>query len=277
MTDIPLHIGIYGKHPSFGDFVTAGLPDAAQSTVEEWLYKVLPKLRDMWGENWQTFFDAAPVINFWFGSDLTRGSGSLCGLMGPSRDKVGRRFPLMGAIAGSSLPPPPLDPDESVYHALGRCLSAYIREDGSGASQFGELLSTRMSSLVSAPEAPEEPGFWAARNDADTARLWADVAAADHARAAAGRSYLWCSGRGGSAVHVSKGLPDADAMAWLMTSAIAAPMPEPETAMEDEATIPPAPLPDVATEEPEAALMDAATVPPAPLPDLGLTDRGAAE
>ena len=277
MTEIPLHIGIYGKHPSFGDFVTAGLPENAQSAVEEWLYRVLPKLRDMWGDNWQAFFDAAPIINFWFGPDLTKGAGSLCGMMGPSRDKVGRRFPLMGAVAGSNIAPPPLDADETVYAALGRCLSAYTREDGTGAAQFGELLERRMSALVAGAEAADDPGFWAARNDGDTARLWSDVAKADHLRAAADRSYLWCSGAGGSAVHVSQGLPNADAMAWLMTSAIAAPMPQPDEAQQEDITIPPAALPVAETNETEQAFEESTTLPPAPMPDLRLSDKEAAE
>lgn len=218
-------IGIYGKHPAFGDFVTAGLPPPAQEMVERWLHKVLPALRDMWGDNWQAFFDAAPVINFWFGPALTGGAGSLCGMMGPSRDKVGRRFPLLSAVAGSGQPPPPVSADQSLYSAMVQAVGTYERREGTGAVDYHHAVNQQLGGLITPPDDNTDPGFWAVRKDGDTARLWADVAAADHLRGAVRRSYLWCAGAGGAAVHVAEGLPGPDEMAWMMTSAIAAPMP----------------------------------------------------
>ena len=233
-------IGIYGKHPQFGDFVTAGLPQPAQDLVERWLHKVLPALRDKWGDHWQAFFDAAPVINFWFGPALTGGAGSLCGMMGPSRDKVGRRFPLMGAVAGSGQLPPPVNGDQTFYAAMLGAVGQYVRREGQGAVDYHHAVSQVIAGLVVPPEDNPDPGFWAVRKDGDMVQLWADVSAADHARSAVRRSYLWCAGAGGAAVHVSEGLPGAEEMAWLMTSAIAAPMPEREDAdVSVEETLPP--------------------------------------
>ena len=234
VASITPQVGIYGKHPSFGDFVTAGLPDAGQNMLERWLHTVLPALRDMWGENWQTFFDAAPVINFWFGPDLTGGVGSICGMMGPSRDKVGRRFPLLAAVAGSGKMPPPVDTDQTLYAAFLQSVASYERREGTGAVDFHHILSQDMAAHITAHEDAGDPGFWAVRQDGDTARLWGDVAAADHVRGAVGRSYLWCAGAGGAAVHVSQGLPGHEEMAWLMTSAIAAPLPPAEDHNEQE-------------------------------------------
>jgi len=124
-----IRVGIYGKHPAFGDFVTAGLPQASQDLLESWLNRVLPQLRDLWGEQWQAAFDAAPVMMFWIGPGLTAGDGALCGVMGPSRDKVARRFPLLEGVPGSGQRPPALDADPSLDPGLPASLARTVRPE----------------------------------------------------------------------------------------------------------------------------------------------------
>ena len=238
-------VGLYGKHPAFGDFVTAGLSETAQSTLEKWLNKVMPAVRDGWGENWGPLFDASPLIRFWFGAALTGEHGPLWGVMAPSRDKVGRRFPLIAAVSGAAQPAPVQGGDQTAYDAIIAAVRNYERTAGTGAGDYATHLRSAIAQLIPPPADPMEPAFWAARADGDLDRLWHDVAAVDHARATAGRSYLWCDGPGGGAVHVTRSLPEANVLAWLMSDAVrgqvppAVPMPEP-----DKVTAPPAvPMP----------------------------------
>lgn len=230
MMQAPVTIGIYGKHPAFGDFIFSGLDATAQSALEKWLASVMPVVRDGWGEHWQAAFDASPLIRFWYGSDMMGGAGPLCGIMAPSRDKVGRRFPFIAAVSGAAQPAPVQNGDQALYDAMEHGLAQMAQPVG-GAAEMAKVLQTALSGLVPGPAEPIEPGFWAARADGNLARLWDDVSPVDHTRASALRSYLWCKGAGGGAVHVTRGLPGAEVLAWLMTDAVrpvappAAPMP----------------------------------------------------
>jgi len=52
---------IYGKHPAFGDFIGAGLPQAVQDRLDGWLGAMLADLRVGWAAAWEASFDAAPA------------------------------------------------------------------------------------------------------------------------------------------------------------------------------------------------------------------------
>lgn len=218
-------VGLYGKHPAFGDFVTNGLPETAQATLEKWLHRVMPAIRDGWGEGWGPLFDASPVIRFWFGASLVDEVGPIFGVMAPSRDTVGRRFPLAAAVVGSGQPAPVHAGDQTIYEALTDGIRTYSREPAAGAGDYTAHVKAKVDAVLPGPAAPPEPDFWASRADGDLDRLWGDVAEVDHMRAATARSYLWCEGPGGAAVHVTRGLPDAPVLAWLMTDAVRATAP----------------------------------------------------
>ncbi len=222
-------LGVYGKHPAFGDFLSAGLPDAAQAAVEGWLNTVLPEMKAHLAEGWEAIYDAAPTLRFWIGGDIA-GSGSLAGVMLASRDKVGRRFPLVVGAAQSNLAPPVLDPDQAVYDRIQDQVAALDPVTDAGAAGMIATLHLDLE-----PGAPEEPSFWAVRPGAEISDLWADVSVADHLRAAAGRSYWWAVGNaeGQSAVYACAGLPPAQALCWLMSDATKLPaMVEPVAELE---------------------------------------------
>ena len=107
-------IGIFGKHPAFGDFLGAGLSGGLRELLEAWLNRMLPELRALWAGAWEQNWDSAPVLRFWIGAGLSGGVG-LRGVMIPSRDRTGRRFPLVVAQAGG--PPPVLDAAQDFYRA----------------------------------------------------------------------------------------------------------------------------------------------------------------
>ncbi len=264
-------VGLYGKHPAFGDFVTNGLPDGPQDTLEKWLHHVMPAIRDGWGNDWGPLFDASPVIRFWFGAGLIGEVAPIFGVMAPSRDTVGRRFPLAAAVAGSSQPAPVQSGDQAIYVALTEAMRSYARDPSTGAGDYAAHVHRAVSAMLPPPATELEPDFWAARADGDLDRLWGDVAGVDHLRAAATRSYLWCEGPGGAAVHVTRGLPDAPVLAWLMTDAVRATAPAavPMPALDEQ--------PQAMAPEPDKTVPPMAdndnTVAPVVLPQM--TDEGA--
>ena len=264
-----VRIGLYGKHPEWGDFIAAGLSPKAEDLLQGWLTGALPQLREAWGDGWEGWYDASPVIRFWFGEGLVERAGPLTGILVPSRDKVGRRFPLVIAVEGAEVPAPALAPDGGLHGTLWQALEGYARGHGQGAADLAFAIQRGVGDLPAAAE--PEPGFWAARADGNLDQLWADVAAVDHARATALRSYLWVQGRDGAAVHVCRGLPEAAMLGWLMTDAVGgAGAPEPPAAAAEEPA--PAPEPDTTIAPTEQTRADGVPVPPlAPIPDWDVT------
>lgn len=215
---------VYGKHPAFGDFVTAGLSGVAQDRIEGWLNTSLSTLKTAWGTAWEAGFDGSPTIAFWLGARVT-GSGAVRGALMPSRDKVGRRFPLLAGCEGPGALPPAVDPADSYCTDIADLLASLEPDPAKGAQGMLELLPE-----VDGEDVDADPAFWAARDDGDQAQLWADVAFADHLRAAHGRSYWWVAGVPTS-LYATEGFLPAEALAWLMTGG--RPVEELATAAED--------------------------------------------
>ncbi len=207
-------IGIYGKHPGFGDFVAGGLSDPMRARIEGWVGSFLPALRTMWAADWEVLYDAAPPLRLWFGPDLTK-AGTFTGCLIPSRDKVGRRYPLIAGTEAVAVLPPVLDTDQRLYEAVEDAVAAYQRPAGTAA----EGLVAALVDVLGHPEPEVLPqrSFWATRPGADVAALWSDVAAADHVGLAGGRSYVWVRGAPGgqSGLHVADRLPTVQEIAWL--------------------------------------------------------------
>lgn len=210
-----LSAGFYGKHPAFGDFVTAGLSQALSDHLEYWLNTMLPDLRDGVAGAWEAHYDAAPIMRIWIGPALTPEGRGFCGMMAAARDKVGRRFPLLAGVEGATLAPPPVDTDQSYYDAIDDFLNGFVRGDHDARVMAAQFADAVLPQLTSAEPLPVTD-FWAARPDGDVARLWSDVAEADAVRARASRSYLWRAAPDGSALYVTDGLPGAAVFAWMM-------------------------------------------------------------
>ncbi len=185
-------LGVYGKHPAKGDFIDYGLPPAVLKRLEVWLDAALAEARTTLGPAWEAVWPAAPRLHFWLGEGIW--GEPVAGVMAASRDRVGRRFPLVMLATGGDTPPPPVTLAGQDWHAA---LSAHLAVClGWGTlEQTADLLAgaprPEMAEGVTAPVAPE---FWAVRPGASAAALWEDVALADHRSAAADRSYWWVAG-----------------------------------------------------------------------------------
>lgn len=92
--------GWYGKLPGLGDFAMRRLPPAFVSRWDDWLQCGLHTMRDLPSGDHDTL---APVCRFWLADNVVDGS-AWGGLLMPSADRSGRRFPLtvaqpMGTLA----------------------------------------------------------------------------------------------------------------------------------------------------------------------------------
>jgi len=82
--------GWYGKLPGLGDFVMRRLPPAFVNRWDDWLQQGLRGMRDSPRSDVPVL---APVRRFWLGAGVVD-AGAWAGLLMPSSDRAGRRFPL---------------------------------------------------------------------------------------------------------------------------------------------------------------------------------------
>lgn len=187
--------GVYGKHPAKGDFLSHGVPPAVQARLEVWLDAALAEARAALGADWQSVWPAAPALHFWLGEGIW--GEAVAGLMAPSQDRVGRRFPLVFLATGLDAPPPPItDFGQDWHRALAaHAAMALARPD---LDQPADLLSgaprpDRAEGTIVPPE------LCAARPGPGVGALWQDMAQPDHRCAAAARSYWWIEGESAAA------------------------------------------------------------------------------
>ena len=89
----PFIAGCYGKLPFHGDFIRhrAALPEV--DALDEWIQSGILALRQAAGTGWEAAFDAAPPLRFLY---APKGAARvLGGVLAPSRDRAGRRFPFL--------------------------------------------------------------------------------------------------------------------------------------------------------------------------------------
>jgi type VI secretion system protein ImpM len=96
-----LQIGWFGKLPSDGDFAHRRMPRSVLDVLDDWLRRGLAQLQARSPAAWRDSFAAAPTWNCAIPAPVAGGM-TLVGLIAPSRDRVGRQFPL---CAGVVLPP----------------------------------------------------------------------------------------------------------------------------------------------------------------------------
>lgn len=114
----PVRVGFYGKLPSKGDFVRAGLSRAFAGAWDSWLQTVMLIARNDPGDAWW----AMRAWRFAFDPGIC-GPRPATGLFLPSADRVGRLFPLLIAAEGAGVNSPFLDSAESIGAAAIRSAS----------------------------------------------------------------------------------------------------------------------------------------------------------
>lgn len=85
--------GAYGKIPSIGDFFRLDPPPGFVSVWDTWLQRCLVSGTHTYGGQWDALYMSVPIWRFCLSPGLA-GAGKIIGVLMPSVDRVGRRFPL---------------------------------------------------------------------------------------------------------------------------------------------------------------------------------------
>lgn len=93
MEELDAGPGWYGKLPGAGDFVSRRLSAEFVHAWDEWLQHGMARADDMLGAGW---IERAGVVRFWI-APMVVDRSAWTGLVLPSRDRVGRAFPLTAA------------------------------------------------------------------------------------------------------------------------------------------------------------------------------------
>jgi serine/threonine-protein phosphatase Stp1 len=150
--------GVYGKLPSHGDFVRRGLPQSFVAPWDEWLQTVVNAARTSLGdEEFASLWDAAPGWRFRLAPGAC-GEAAVVGVLLPSRDSVGRRFPVTLA---SLAEPGAVPSDESWF--------AELEKVGQAGRDQGDSVDVLLAALPGGPQNIGSPtgksspaGWWTA-------------------------------------------------------------------------------------------------------------------
>lgn len=98
--------GLFGKVPAHGDFVRRGLPTSFVAPWDAWLQRGMEAARERLGPRWAELWDSAPPWRFALPAGAC-GPDAVAGVMLPSQDMVGRRFPItLAALVARDAPAP---------------------------------------------------------------------------------------------------------------------------------------------------------------------------
>ena len=85
--------GAFGKMPSVGDFFRFGIPNAFVQHWDDWIQRSMLEASQTLGPAWDEYYMSAPIWRFCLSPGLA-GPQKMIGVLMPSVDRVGRRFPL---------------------------------------------------------------------------------------------------------------------------------------------------------------------------------------
>ncbi|MCC2596537.1 type VI secretion system-associated protein TagF [Pusillimonas sp. MFBS29] len=155
-------VGWYGKMPANGDFLHRRLSRELVQWWDKWLQMGVAGLHQRDAQNVEAAYQVAPLWNFAVPAGFGSGVVQL-GCIGPSRDRVGRSYPLviMLSIPERDFNPSVLAGANGFYRQLGVSLLAALRH-GCSPEQFDQSLRLACSEIKSmvAAQAPvaEDPG-----------------------------------------------------------------------------------------------------------------------
>lgn len=87
------NVGLYGKLPAHGDFITRDLPPAFINIWDEWLQRGMLCSQEELGDNWLDIYLTSPIWRFAISTGAID-DNNWAGIMIPSVDRVGRYFPF---------------------------------------------------------------------------------------------------------------------------------------------------------------------------------------
>ena len=267
-----IEVGVLGKHPGYGDFVRHGIEEPIADELTNWIDTTLTEVRDQLKADWADFWDNGQELRFWLGRGIL--GHTTIGIFRPSRDRVGRRYPLILMAQGVAVEAPVIDHDQRPWDVL----SAQMQRMQPGQGAAALLRGVDADALFVAPEPAEAsemgPVIWAHHPEGDLSQLLASAAPVDHGRAATTRSYWWSVAAPGRAPVwlAHPGLPQGPALAWAIGGVpMDGPMPAPVPPPVPDAQVEPDPYGEIAAEDapppmPQEAFHSAAVAAPPELP-----------
>jgi len=88
-----LTAGFFGKLPKFADFVKLNASGSELAVIDQWLQEGLATAKLKYKNDWRTFYQSTPPINFIY--PFTGTDKIIVGTIYPSNDKSGRSFPFI--------------------------------------------------------------------------------------------------------------------------------------------------------------------------------------
>ncbi len=125
---LTLAAGFAGKIPARGDFLRAGLPASFVQPWDDWLAAGMAGARTALGEGFDDAYMEAPVWRFALAPGAC-GPDPVAGVLLPSVDRVGRRFPLTIALVLPGADPPGLAACGNWFAAIEAPALAAIAQD----------------------------------------------------------------------------------------------------------------------------------------------------
>ena len=214
-----MQIGLFGKIPAKGDFLTRNVPPEVLQFWEGWLEKVVGGAKHHLGGNWHNTYMAAPVWRFWIGDTVF--GHPVAGVLSPAVDRVGRQFPITLILsgAGGQHPASPLagDGNEQWYATLDQACLAALAEGFNGDVDALIKQIPMPNGPVQAQAEDRRQAFFA-YGESGLGPMLQDVRDHDHQLSTQGRSYWWTAGNAyvGPAIIALNGMPDAAGFAAML-------------------------------------------------------------
>lgn len=219
--DCPRSVAVFGKHPGHGDFLSLGFPEGPARRISDWLGEGLGAVRDLLGPLWDGLAQQPMGLRFWLGAQIGEGT-AWRGVMRMSGDKVGRSYPLLIAQPCTADSLPLLQTGQAFYAAAEDSLRSLLDQAILSQPETTAGLALRLGGFDGADTGTGgyDHMFWAMKpNEGEAEALLAEVAATDLICGATARSYWWFShpANGQSGILACQGLPDPQAMSWLLS------------------------------------------------------------
>ncbi|NNE52762.1 MAG: type VI secretion system-associated protein TagF [Sulfitobacter sp.] len=142
--------GAFGKIPATGDFFRINAPPGFVGPWDEWLQRCIVSGAHTFGEKWDELYMSVPIWRFCLSPGLA-GEAKILGVLMPSVDSVGRRFPLTLAAALPKEGPLLLD------HFLNSDLFARLEEIALATLEDGASSDALAKALEEAPDPLQQP------------------------------------------------------------------------------------------------------------------------
>jgi type VI secretion system protein ImpM len=132
--------GWYGKVPCVGDFIRSGLSPAFTTGWDRWMRTLLATAAETLGDRWDACYLGAPIWRFALPTGAC-GPHAVAGIMMPSVDRVGRRFPLCLATELGDIPVTRAYHDVSPDFDALEDAALMMLEDGTSPTLLEETLA----------------------------------------------------------------------------------------------------------------------------------------